>query len=277
MEKAPVSVVIPAYNSRRYIGEAIESVLRQTLPVSEIIVVDNNCTDGTQLIAKELGAKLVYQQIQGASAARNRGIEAARGPWIAFLDADDIWDKQKIAEQWQALEKFPEARIVLSDFGFLIEPGPKIISPEPGKKPEIDDPERLIIDGDYSFCPAYTNDLFEWFLMMTPTTIFHREVFQTVGQFDESFPLAQDLEFFQRALARFPAVTVKKNLAYIRKHEDNRSNDQRALMEMQIRVAEKMLESSEDYPPGSGEFFRERMKRTFLARAEDKGKTGNPQ
>lgn len=266
MDKAPISVVIPAYNSQRFIGEAIESVLAQTLSVSEIIVVDNNCTDNTQKIAEDLGAAVVHQKIQGVSAARNLGISASKNNWIAFLDADDIWKENKIEYQLKAIKKFPDARIVSCDFGIIFESEKRKVSPPPAKKPKFDERNLLTIDGVYSYCPAYTNELLEWILMTTPAAMFHREVFAHVGFFDESFTLAQDLEFFQRALARYPVATVKTPLIFIRKHNENRSSDQEALMEMHIRVTEKMLEFPEKYPPGGGEFFRERMKQTFLAR-----------
>ncbi len=279
MDKVPVTVVIPAFNSERFIGEAIESVILQTLPVSEIIVVDNNCTDNTRKIAEDLGATVIDQSKQGASAARNLGIMKAESDWIAFLDSDDFWEKHKIERQWQAIKRFPDSRFISCDFGLLIEPVREKISPKRTKEPECNDSNMLIVDGDLSYCPAYTNDLFKWILMMTSTTMFHRDVFAHVGAFDEALPLAQDLEFFQRALARFPVATVKLPLTFIRKHGENRSDDQEALMEMHIRVTEKMLESPKSYPPGSGEFFRERMKLTFLTNSEklstNTKKTGN--
>lgn len=89
-----VSAVIPAFNRRRYIGRALDSVLAQTVPVDEVIVVDDGSTDGTaQYVAARYGnvVRTVRQQHSGVSAARRRGILEARGDWIAFLDSDDEW------------------------------------------------------------------------------------------------------------------------------------------------------------------------------------------
>ncbi len=102
-----VSVVIPAYNAARTLGEAIASVRAQTLPVLEIIVVDDASKDETLATLEALvGPDLVIvrqSRNAGGSAARNRGIDTARGEWIAFLDADDLWVPHKLEMQLAAL------------------------------------------------------------------------------------------------------------------------------------------------------------------------------
>ncbi|MBN2210285.1 MAG: glycosyltransferase family 2 protein [Sedimentisphaerales bacterium] len=104
-----VSVVIPAYNSERYIARAIESVLGQTLPPQEIIVVDDGSTDGTLKALEPYRDRIqiVRQTNAGASAARNAGIQKAQGKWIAFLDADDEWLPEHLARQAQVLNNHP--------------------------------------------------------------------------------------------------------------------------------------------------------------------------
>ena len=95
-----VSVVIPAYNAQAYIAEAIQSVLDQTVPVDEIIVVDDGSTDATAAIASNFPqTKVIRQKNAGQGAARNHGIGKAKGDWIAFLDADDLWAPEKIEVQ----------------------------------------------------------------------------------------------------------------------------------------------------------------------------------
>ena len=96
-----VSVVIPAYNCAAYGGQAVDSVLHQTYTDWEIIVVDDGSQDDTRLILEQYGDRIryIYQQNQGVSIARNRGIELARGEFIAFLDADDYFFPDKIAAQ----------------------------------------------------------------------------------------------------------------------------------------------------------------------------------
>lgn len=106
-----VSVVIPAYNAARTIGEAIASVRAQSMPVMEIIVVDDASKDGTLAALEALAGPdlIVVRQPRnaGGSAARNRGIDTARGDWVAFLDADDLWVKPKLEIQLAALAKIP--------------------------------------------------------------------------------------------------------------------------------------------------------------------------
>lgn len=96
-----ISVVIPAYNAEPFIGRAIESVLAQTRPAAEIIIVDDGSNDATGDVVESFGARalLVRQENAGPSAARNHGTRLAQGEWIAFLDADDAWLPEKLEKQ----------------------------------------------------------------------------------------------------------------------------------------------------------------------------------
>lgn len=118
-----VSVVIPTYNRVGIVPRAIESVLAQTVTDLEVIVVDDGSSDDTgKALAKTFGDRIRYfaQVNQGASVARNRGIEEARGEWIAFLDSDDLWEKDKIEWQLRALEQFkPQCCGCYTDTRFL--------------------------------------------------------------------------------------------------------------------------------------------------------------
>ena len=108
-ENPKVSVVIPTYNRADKVGKTIDSVLAQTATDLEVIVVDDGSSDGTEKVLKEVfGDRIRYhfQANQGVSAARNKGVAEARGEWIAFLDSDDIWEKDKLEWQLRALEQF---------------------------------------------------------------------------------------------------------------------------------------------------------------------------
>src|ERR1700734_1651503 len=121
-----VSVVIPTYNRAAEVPKAIESALAQTLSDLEVIVVDDGSSDDTgKILRNTFGDRVRYfsQANQGASVARNRGVEEARGEWIAFLDSDDLWDKQKLEWQFRALEQFgPQCAACYTDTRLLNHP-----------------------------------------------------------------------------------------------------------------------------------------------------------
>jgi glycosyltransferase involved in cell wall biosynthesis len=112
----PISVVIPAFNAERLIGRAIASVHAQTVRPAEIVVVSDGSTDGTARVARELGARVIVQENRGAGGARNTGVRAALCPWIAFLDADDEWHPDKLEVQWPATLRWPDVRLICTDF-----------------------------------------------------------------------------------------------------------------------------------------------------------------
>jgi glycosyltransferase involved in cell wall biosynthesis len=109
MRNPKVSVVIPTYNRAATVRKGIDSVLAQTVTDLEVIVVDDGSSDDTgKILGETFGNRIRYyaQPNQGASVARNKGIEEARGDWIAFLDSDDLWEKEKLEWQLKALERF---------------------------------------------------------------------------------------------------------------------------------------------------------------------------
>ena len=124
-----VSVVIPVYNGEKYLSEAIESVLRQTVAPAEIIVVDDGSTDGTEQVAKKYASAIRYisQPNRGSGAARNAGTSQSIGDFLAFLDADDVWIENKLELQLKAHEKDPALDMIFGhaqQFGSLNAAGP---------------------------------------------------------------------------------------------------------------------------------------------------------
>lgn len=111
-----ISVIVPTYNSAQYLGEALTSIAAQTLPADEIIVVDDGSTDETQQVVRPFDVTYIYQANAGAAAARNRGVAAAQGTILAFLDADDLWQPTKLAWQMAVLTKHPTVDMV---FGYV--------------------------------------------------------------------------------------------------------------------------------------------------------------
>jgi glycosyltransferase involved in cell wall biosynthesis len=101
LERPTISVVIPCFNAAPFLADTLNSVLKQTYEPCEIIVIDDGSTDNSAEIARSFGPRVqvVQQTNQGESVARNRGLDLAKGSWIAFLDADDLWEPTKLAEQ----------------------------------------------------------------------------------------------------------------------------------------------------------------------------------
>jgi glycosyltransferase involved in cell wall biosynthesis len=118
-----VSVVIPTYNRADKVRASIDSVLAQTFTDLEVIVVDDGSTDDTAMVLKETygdSIRYCHQNNQGVSAARNRGIAESNGEWVAFLDSDDQWEKEKLTWQFQALDRFaPQCGACYTDVRFF--------------------------------------------------------------------------------------------------------------------------------------------------------------
>src|SRR5579864_2473726 len=105
-----ISAVIPAFNRRNHVSRAIDSALAQTVPVDEILVIDDGSTDGTaELVESRYGnrVRVVRQANSGVAGARRRGIQEARGEWIAFLDSDDEWLRERNGELLKAIQHVP--------------------------------------------------------------------------------------------------------------------------------------------------------------------------
>ena len=116
-----ISIITPAYNCEKYLEEAVESVLAQTMQDWEMLIIDDCSSDNTYDCMEKLAQRdkriRIFRNIQntGAAATRNYGIRQAKGQWIAFLDSDDLWRTDKLQKQRKLLDKYPEASFYLPD------------------------------------------------------------------------------------------------------------------------------------------------------------------
>lgn len=264
MPVAPISVVIPALNAERFIGEAIESVQAQTLKVSEIIVVDNGSTDRTAQIASELGAIVHEERQRGLSRARNAGLRQCTQEWIALLDSDDQWDAQKIAAQWAAIQACPDAGLVACYFR-VIQDGAVILdnTDEVSEQRWAGYHGRVIRDG-CSYFPKIEPDFFPRFLPSCSDAMLRRDVFAAVGMFDETVLYNEDFEFFMRVLARFPLALVEQTLISCRRHDQKHSFNLQGMRDSLFSIINYMLQHPEKYPAGAPQVYRDRLKKHFL-------------
>jgi glycosyltransferase involved in cell wall biosynthesis len=173
----PISVIIPVFNGERFLAEAIKSVLGQTLPAAEVIVVDDGSTDGSSEIAHGFGPSVHYirQTNQGPAAARNVGVNAARGQMLAFLDADDFWLPEKLAKQSAMLQQQGDGYVVCR-FHLILEPN---------------------VAWPAALNRAYYESEPAGFL--PSGLLVARTAWENVGPFDPSYRVGEDSEWFFRA------------------------------------------------------------------------------
>jgi glycosyltransferase involved in cell wall biosynthesis len=185
-----ISVVVPAYNREHCVADTIESVLSQTFTDFEIIAIDDGSSDRTADVLEKFGKRvhLIRQENRGVSAARNTGIRAARGNWIAFLDSDDRWHPEKLERQLNALEKY-SARICFTRcVNAQNEPFRDIefISVTP-REPQI----FCVPNAVDSVCLSPRHPMIQ-------TMVAEKKILEQVGLFDESFHAAEDAELIFR-------------------------------------------------------------------------------
>jgi glycosyltransferase involved in cell wall biosynthesis len=202
-----VSIIIPAYNAEKYIGETIESALNQSFADFELIIVEDGSTDNTRaVIDSYCDPRIVVfpQANAGVAAARNRGIKAARGAYIALLDNDDLWVPHCLETAVRFLEDNPEVSIAFSDSLFFGE------SKFAGRRfQEVYPPSAPITFA--KFASRESN--------IPICAIFRREVFEKVGYFDVKIHGAEDFDFWLRALrAGCRIEPIREVLTYYRRH-----------------------------------------------------------
>jgi glycosyltransferase involved in cell wall biosynthesis len=204
-----ISVVIPTYNRRTQVIIAIDSVLAQTLPVDEIIVVDDGSTDDTsECVSRRYGpsVRVIKQENAGCAAARNRGISEARGEWIAFLDSDDVWLPTKIERQIEAITSLDgEFGVCFTDTYFSGDKENRLTAFEDAGFREA--PRLGVLDEPTKYIVAQREPFY------TPALMIRRSYFAEIGEFDESQFIRSDTDLFFRLSLRVRFCFVGEALA----------------------------------------------------------------
>jgi len=229
-----VSVVIPTYNSGRFVADAITSVLEQTCPPCEIIVVDDGSTDSTEKVLRCFNGKIKYlrQANLGPSAARNAGINAAQGEYICFLDADDLWVPQKLELQVSFMEAHRDVGILVSDHEEFNSLGVTLDSFLGAKKFS----SELRLTGPIH--DAFMKLVIENFVS-TPTVMLRKMCLDKSGLFDESLRSVEDRDLWLRIAANFKLACLPKVVCKRRLHNSNVSKEYEPSMRGRIKVLEK--------------------------------------
>ncbi len=210
-----VSVVIPAYNDARFIGQAIGSVLAQTHRPLDIIVVDDGSRDDTAEIAESFGPPVrVFRQMNaGAAVARNAGMREARGEYIAFLDADDFWHPRKTEMQVHHLQHCTECVAVYCN---------KVEFREDAAQPAWHEPDRVedlhALSRDTRASGWLYLELLRASILHTSTLMAPRAVLQEIGEFDTTLRKGQDLDFWLRLSRLGPIHMLDSVLSAYRIH-----------------------------------------------------------
>jgi glycosyltransferase involved in cell wall biosynthesis len=198
-----ISVIMPVYNSERYIASALESIERQTLTPLEVIVVDDGSTDRSAEIAGGFGGRIrsAIQENRGPAAARNHGLRLARGDVIAFLDADDLWSPDKLRRQADLLDDDPPVDVVWGYGQYFTE----WEIPSGGRERKLGRAGLLASLG---------------------CGLIRRRVFDQVGGFDEAMIPSEDIDWIARA--RHSGISFREHadvVLYYRQHETNLTRD----------------------------------------------------
>jgi glycosyltransferase involved in cell wall biosynthesis len=201
MSRPACSIVIPVRDRRKDVQLAVASALRQTFRDFELIVVDDGSTDGSGQAALESGdgrVRVVAQPGLGVAAARNRGVEEARAPWVAFLDSDDIWRPRFLEKTFGFARSRPEASIVFSNCLSVRDRAPWL------RLPHV---EPVLLPDYLSLVIAN-----EGRGMQTSTTVANRRLLREVGGFPVGVPRAEDLDAWLRLALRAPVGCVPELL-----------------------------------------------------------------
>jgi glycosyltransferase involved in cell wall biosynthesis len=235
VKKELISVIIPCFNSERWLRDTLDSVFKQSYPVIEVIVVDDGSTDNSKDIISNYNHPItyIYQKNQGPSVARNVGIQNARGDYIAFLDSDDLWDENKLYQQVDYLEKNKDVALVFSNVRVI-------------------DEKSNYVYTHFNKIPQQKGELIKAFFlgkigMNTPTIVARKVAIDSIGGVDESLPMREDHHFLMRMAENYSIYHFKEPLVSRRMNEGSLSQGIKA--ERVLPLFEPFIRKSvEEFP-----------------------------
>jgi len=227
-----VSVVVPCFRQAHFLGEAIESVLGQTHPRIELIVVDDGSPDDVEAVSGRYpGVRYLRQENGGLAAARNAGLEQANGEFVLFLDGDDRLLPEAIETGLRELRAAPEAEMAAGTWRLIGEEG----EPVPAAAPEVP-------------AEAYPALLESCFISTPAAVLYRRRLFERIGGFDSSVSASADYDVYLKTAARFPVRLHGEVVAEYRRHGANMTRDPALIMSAEVAVLERQEPAVRDQP-----------------------------
>lgn len=239
-----ISVLIPTYNRADLLKSAIQSVLDQTLPCTEIIVVDDGSTDHTTevvtraQVTSPIPIVLVSQKNQGMATALNTAISRAHGEWIGFLDSDDLWLPEKLCRQYNAIERFPECRLCFSDARYVGNPRLSTTAFKYAHKVYVDEVGKIANPLLFSISPPHG--------VYLQTCLIRSDAIRETGSFDPVLKFGEDTDYLFRVALKtpfcyvnYPLVEIDRTLNRLRNTDMLRKH--RARLETLVWLYEKWL------------------------------------
>ena len=198
------SVIMPLYNKGAYVEKGIRSVLEQTYPHYELIVVNDGSKDNSAVIAEELlkdipNARLINQENAGVAVARNNGVAQAKGEYVCFLDADDWWDVSFLQEMQQFIKDYPEAGIWGTNYWYVKNGKKKIVNGE-------------IKTGYINFCVEYAKSLVQ--VLWTGSVCLHKDTYNRFNGFQPNLRLGEDFILWLEVALNYKVAFLNKQLSF---------------------------------------------------------------
>ncbi len=254
---ADVSVVIPAYNAAAFLAETLASVFAQTLPPAEIIVVDDGSTDDTACIARDLGVTVISRANGGISAARNTGVHAARGTYVALLDADDLWLPEKLEVQLAALTAAAGPSFSFTDFRTFDSRGVRAAKSTLRAHPAFRRTVGRVPSGaNVVVAASESRPVLPDMYFVPSSAVIRRADVLAAGGFDESLRGCEDTEFFIRLFKLVPAIVVMRPLLLYRRHEAQNTSSPTRVMTNEFAMIDRIVRDPGRYPIADVRYYR---------------------